>query len=156
MAYTVGIKKFGFWTTNLRVKRHSWENFRFIFDLEDGSQLLVPGFRCSGVKVYPDFWDHVKLEKQKAEAAKLAAALKREEESRASLQLQAQERAELEKYRAMMAESQLMAKRSMIDPPSQLGAALSMRSDPLPEPSENVNTAVYQRALERVNDILPS
>ena len=74
MAYTVGIKKWWGYE-KISVTRHSWENFRFIFDLANGEQLHVPGFRASGVKVYADFWKHVELQNQRQALEQLEAAL---------------------------------------------------------------------------------
>lgn len=174
MAYTIGIKKsiLGFipWTTKLRVTRHSWENFRFVFDLEGGSQLLVPGFKCEGVEVYPDFWDHVRLEKQRAESEKLAAAMKREEESRKALA--DAERQELEMLRQM--EKARAMRNAAVDTVGTVGFTSSPTLRMTPEPTTELGRVVQDmppqdyevpphvrpdilaRAQERVNGLLSS
>lgn len=60
MSYTVGIKR-RFWPGYrlVQVTGHSWENFRFILNLTDGSQIVIPGFQAGGIKVYPDFKSHI-------------------------------------------------------------------------------------------------
>lgn len=59
MSYTVGIKRrFWFGHKKYVVTGHDWQNFRFILNLGDGSQIHLPGFSCAGLRVYPDFWTH--------------------------------------------------------------------------------------------------
>ena len=74
--YTVGLKR-RFWpgSSKVKVTRHSWENFRFILDLADGSQELVPGFSCRGLKVYPDFWAYMAFLKSQDRPAREPAPL---------------------------------------------------------------------------------
>jgi hypothetical protein len=79
VSYTIGIKRrFIPGYTKYRAVRHSWENFRFLVDLEDGSQLVIPGFRAEGLKVYPDFKTHI----QDLESRKRLADFERAEQDR--------------------------------------------------------------------------
>lgn len=67
MAYTIGIKRR--WIPGYRkvqVTGHDWQNWRFILNLSDGSQEHVPGFSLMTLKVYPDFWTHLQIERAKA------------------------------------------------------------------------------------------
>lgn len=58
--YTVSVKRrFLPGYKKYRVTSHSWENFRFIFNLASGEQLIIPGFKATAVKVHRDFWDYV-------------------------------------------------------------------------------------------------
>lgn len=168
MAYTVGIKKW--WgTKRIRVKSHSWENFRFTFELENGGQFLLPGFRCAGVEVYPDFHDHVRLEKQRAEAAELKAAIERERASRAALA--DSERKELELHRQM--EKARAMRNVAVDTVGTVGFKSSPTIRMTPEPTTELGRVVQDvpphyeipphvrpdilaKAQERVNGLLSS
>lgn len=166
MAYTVGIKKW--WgTKRIRVKSHSWENFRFTFELENGGQFLLPGFRCAGVEVYPDFHDHVRLEKQRAEAAELKAAIERERASRAALA--DSERKELERLRQMEAMRNVAADsvgtvgftssptmRMTPEPTTELGRVVQDVPQQDYEIPPHVRPDILARAQERVNGLLSS
>lgn len=62
MAYTIGIKRRFFpGYRKIRVNGHDWQNWRFILNLEDGSQEHIPGFTASALKVYADFWTHLQM-----------------------------------------------------------------------------------------------
>jgi hypothetical protein len=76
MSYTVGIKRRflpGF--RKIAVLAHSWENFRFLLNLVDGSQLVIPGFRVDAIKVYADFNDHLNLRREEQRRAAAEAEL---------------------------------------------------------------------------------
>lgn len=67
MSYTIGIKRrFGFGFKKYQVNGHDWQNFRFILDLIDGSQIYIPGFSAVALRVYPNFWTHIAQLKQRA------------------------------------------------------------------------------------------
>jgi hypothetical protein len=66
MSYTVGIKRRFFpGYRKVQVTAHDWNNFRFILNLTDGSQEIIPGFSSRGVKVYADFWTHLHMQQAK-------------------------------------------------------------------------------------------
>lgn len=67
MAYTIGIKRRFFpGYRKVRVTGHDWQNWRFILNLEDGSQEHIPGFAAPALKVYADFWTHLQMTKTAA------------------------------------------------------------------------------------------
>lgn len=141
MAYTVGLKKWWGYQ-KLSVNRHSWENFRFIFDLADGSQLIVPGFKASGVKVYSDFWKHVELT-NRARAQQEADELDR---ARA-----VHDRAELEEFKRMK------SKGLDVVPTAAPVKAKTTEREFDQDSEENyghIKPEVYQNAVQRVRGIL--
>lgn len=153
MSYTIGIKKWwGF--EKYDVTRHSWENFRFIFDLADGSQLIVPGFKASGVKVFKNFWDHVGAQ-NRAQAAVELAKIQEAVAHKERLELE-----EFKRVKALEAKLEPVQTVPKYNPPAHhklQGASIQQLSFS-PDAEEqygHVNPEVMQHALQRVRGILP-
>lgn len=92
--YTIGLARRFWFTKRLAVTGHKWENFRYIFQLRDGSELSVPGFRAEGVTVYPDIKAYMAYLQDQAAADRLFD----EEQARVL-----REKDELEEFRRMKA-----------------------------------------------------
>lgn len=141
MSYTVGIKRrYWFGYRKLRVTGHDWQNGRFLLNLEDGSQEHLPGFHLDGLRVYPDFWVHLKqLEHSRPAAPVVAAPTIREPAPVRELPLEAQ------------SEPPAVTRRQGIQLPDEFDETLRGH---LPPPETPDMTEARRRATERVRDIL--
>ncbi len=160
--YTIGIKKWWGYEKH-SVSKHSWENFRFIFDLADGSQLIVPGFKAAGVKVFADFHEHVELinRAHAAEQLREAAAYRAEVER--------QELEEFKRSKALEAQlnpgplpapfgpsaPQVAANLNRPAPQQSMRAGALSFSPDAEETYGHVNPEVMKNVLQRVRGILP-
>ena len=144
MSYTVGIKRrFWFGYRKIKVNAHDWQNWRFILNLEDGSQEHIPGFHLDSLKVYADFWNHL----AKIEHDKLASAIR--EASR--------ETPVIHKPSPVVAPVVKEVEAPFIAPKPENGFMFdeALRQGPVePAPETPEMLEVRRRASERVRDIL--